>query len=443
MNKKKIGLIVLGLVLFIASNFLPLPLSFQAKIVLGISLLAAVYWFSEALPLHVTGLLASFLLLLTASLNLKQITALYLDPVIVLLFGGFVLAVALQKYKLDELIAFKILRLVGKKPERILFGLMLVTWFFSMWMSNTASTAIMLPIALTILVKNKLNALKSSYGKALVLGIAFAATIGGIATLVGTTPNPLAAKYLRDAGQAFSFIDWMYYALPFAIILLLVAWIVLIKLFKPEIRYLKTIKIKPIFDKQKKSVLLVFALTVFLWLTTSFHGISSAAIALIPAVLFYLFSLLENKDFKRVNWGILLLIGSGLSLGAAIQSSGLDLFFAGLLENFIQGQPLFLVYLGIILFAIALTVFVSNTAAAALMIPLIMPLAPLIGVNVRILVLLTAIAVSLDFIVPVGTPPNAIAYSSGYVKVKDMAKAGSIIALIAALMLSGLALLYW
>jgi sodium-dependent dicarboxylate transporter 2/3/5 len=296
---------------------------------------------------------------------------------------------------------------------------------------------------LVILARNKIKPLKSNYGKALVLGIAYAATIGGIGSLVGSTPNVIAAKFLNEGGIAFSFTDWMYYGLPFVILFIPVAWVLLTRMFKSEVKQLKTIPFEKKLTRYQKKVLIIFGITVLLWLTTKIHGIESSTISLVPIILLYVCGLLDTDDFAKINWATLILIGGGLSLGLAIQSSGLDMTIAQLMQVTIISQPLFIIFVGIAFFAILLTVVASNTAAAAVMIPLMFPLAAALNLPVTTVVMLAAIGVSLDFIVPVGTPPSAIAYSSGFVRVKDMAKAGVILAALGVLLLAGLALLYW
>lgn len=442
-KQKKALFLLLGAIIAVAVFFLPLPLDERAKIVLGITALAMVYWFTEAIPLHATALLVSFLLIVAAGFSPQASFAPYFDPVIVLLLGGFVLAVALQKHSLDEMIAIGLVNRIGSNPKIVLLGIMAVTAFLSFWMSNTAATSIMLPIGLIILTQNNLLPLKSKYGRAMVLGIAYAATIGGIGTLVGSTPNPMAAKFLRDAGVSFGFNEWLLYGIPFVLIFLPIAWFVLAHLFKPEKEKIFVEKHEIKFDKKKIAVLAIFGLTVALWLSSFWHGIADATIALVPVLLLYLFSLVDTQDFLKVNWPVLILIGGGLGLGSAMIETGIGNYFAGLLFGIVQGQPFFLIALVVAGFAIILTLFTSNTAAAALMLPLMIPLAPMIGMPVHVLVVLAAIGVSLDFIIPVGTPPSAIAYSSGYIRTKDMVFAGTILAVLGVIVLAALSSLYW
>jgi sodium-dependent dicarboxylate transporter 2/3/5 len=331
---------------------------------------------------------------------------------------------------------------VGSSPKRVLLGLMIVTAFLSMWMSNTATTAIMIPIALVILKKNNLPPLKSNFGRATVLGIAYAANIGGIGTLVGTTPNMIAVKFLADHGVHLNFVDWMVLAIPLVIILLPIAWFALSRMYKSELEKIKVEKFKLTLGGTQKKVLGIFALTVLLWLSTPLHGVASSTIALVPIIMLYALSLLESQDIKTIDWPTLLLVGAGLSLGSAIEFTHLDAVGAHFLQNLVANQPLFLILLAVALFSIILTAFASNTGTAAIVVPVMIPLALFLNVDIKLLAVAAAMATSLDFLLPVGTPPNAIAYSSGYIKVRDMIKAGFFIAILASVILSLLAL-FW
>ena len=219
--------------------FLPLNIPNQAHIVLAILITVGSLWLTEAMPIHVTSLFIPLFLVLFAGINVTESFVPFFDPVVVLLMGGFALAYALQKYHLDESIAHFFIIKIGTSPKRFLLAIMLATAFLSMWMSNTATTAVMMPIVLVILADSGLKPLNSSYAKAAVLGVAFSATIGGLGTIIGTTPNAMAIKFLRDEGIRLSFLGWMYHALPFTIIFLFVVWFLIINIYKPEIKNLK------------------------------------------------------------------------------------------------------------------------------------------------------------------------------------------------------------
>ncbi len=450
MTKKiRFFIAVFAVLLFFSVLFFPLEILPLQKVVLAVLFLAMILWFSELVPLHITAFIVSFLLIVAGGFydktvfTPKEVFSPFFDPVIMLLLGGFVLALGLQKHGLDKFITFHLLKKVGCKPKNFLFGLMCLTAFFSFWMSNTASTAILLPIAIVVLNSNKLKPLDSRFGKALVLGIAFSATIGGIGTIIGSPPNAMALSYLNDEEISFGFSDWLMYGIPLTILLLPIAWFVLIKFFHPEIHEIKIdFSFEPLTKKQKL-VLLIFGVTVLMWLTTKIHGIHSAVVALIPIILLYAFGLLETKDINKVSWSALILFGGGLTLGNAIQLVGLDNVFASLLFDYLSGQAILIILFALAVFAVIFTLVASNTAAAAISIPLVIPLARGLGIPVEIAVMVIAIGVSLDFIVPIGTPPSTIAYSSGYIKTKDMAKSGIVIAVLGILLLTLLAFFVW
>ncbi len=439
----KVLIIAIAIVISISISSYVLPFGTPQHTVLSIIFIGMILWFSELIPLHVTALIVAFLLIVLGGFTPKDIFAPFFDPVIVLLLGGFVIALGMQKHKLDEYIALKLLGKTSNSPKIFLLVLMYLTAFLSMWISNTASTAILIPIGIVILSKNGLKPLKSSFGKSMILGIAFSATIGGIGTLVGSTPNVIAAKFLTENGIQFGFIEWMFHGLPFVLLFIPVAWFVLISIFKPDIKTLKTVKFDKSLSGKQKQVIVVFLITVVLWLTTSIHGIASSTISLIPIFLLYGARLLDTKDFSRIDWATLILIGGGLTLGLSMHAVGLDIMFANVMQTIIIGQPLFLALVIVASFAVILTLFASNTAAAAVMIPIMIPLAITLGLDVRSIVVIAAIGTSLDFIVPIGTPPSAIAYGSGYIRMKDMAKVGVVIAVLGILLISGMAILYW
>ncbi len=444
MNEKAKPLLIgLSLVIGVITWFLASGLPLGQQSVLAIMLFAGTLWFTEALPLHVTALLVPLLLVLFSGFTPKEAVNPFFDPVVVLILGGFILAVAMQKHGLDEKIAYFFINRFGDTPARFLLGLMAVTAFMSFWMTNTASTALMLPIALVVLKSNKITPLKSKYGKSIVLGIAYAATIGGMGTLIGSTPNAIAAKFLGDQGIAMSFTDWMFFGLPLVVILLPICWFLLTKLFPANNKKLHVKKQVTKLNQKQKKTLGVFAITVALWLTTSIHGITSSMISIVPIIALYLLNLLNTKDFSKAHWPTLILFGGGLSLGTAISMVGLDLKMADLIVSVVGGQAPFIVFIGVAAASILLTIFASNTAAAAIIVPVAIPLAAGLGLDLRLLTVVAALGVSLDFIVPIGTPPSAIAYSSGYIHVRDMVKAGTILAVISVLVLAGFASFFW
>jgi sodium-dependent dicarboxylate transporter 2/3/5 len=419
-----------------AVYLLPLGLEETPHKMLFVMLFVAMLWITEAAPLHATAIFAAFLLIIFAGLSPKDVFAQYFDPVIVLLLGGFVIAVAMSKHGLDEYIAYKIMGKVGNSPKMVVLGLMATTTFISMWISNSAAAAIVMPIALVILVKNREKVGKSNFGKASVLAVGYGATIGGIGTIVGSTPNIIAAKFLHDSGVSFSFYDWLYRGFPFMLVLMFLGWLVLITIYRPEKKKIENIrKIAGITSEQKK-VIAIFALTVFLWVTESIHGIDNSVVALVPIILFYFSGMLLTEDFMKVNWATLILVGGGLALGMGIHVTRLDASFASLIANVASGQNVFGLFLLLGIFGVLMTIFVSNTTAAAVYLPIVVALASSFGAGMTNTVVVAAIGVSLDFMFPFGTPPTAIAYSTKFVNTRDIAKAGIIISIIGVLLLA-------
>jgi sodium-dependent dicarboxylate transporter 2/3/5 len=414
-----------------------------ARFVAALAGLGMVLWVSETLPLYATALLISLLLIVPGGFAVDAVFASYFDPAVVLIFGGFVMGVALQKHGLDRYLADLILGRLGDRPSMVLLGFMALAAGFSMWITNTAATAILLPIALGVVVGNGLTPGTSRYGKALVLGIAYGATIGGIATPVGSTPNPIAVRFLREAGTPIGFLDWVVKLAPLAALLILAAAAVLLSFYRPELARVERPTARPQLDRKMAGVVAIFLVTVALWLTGSLHGVSAAAVSVVPVVALFVTRLLTEDDMARVDWGTLLLIGGSLALGQAIIASGLADAMGGFLAGALGGLPVVAVFFAITMFAIGLTVFTSNTAAAAILIPIVIPLAGVLGVPATPLVLLVMAGVSVDFLVPVGTPPNAMAYATKAVRVKDMLRAGAPLVVVAGLLATGLAVLYW
>ena len=406
-----------------AYGFWPLPEPRQALVAATLSAVV-VLWVSEFVPLYVSGLFGSFVLIAFGDFSASEIFEPYFDPVIALFLGGFVLARGMQKYALDERIAHEILKRVGDRPSIFVLGLMGVTAFLSMWMSNTASAAIMIPISVVVLSENRLFHRQSRFARGTVLSIAYAASIGGVGSLVGSPPNAIAARYLGEHGIALGFVEWMTKTLPFVLLALLFTWLLLLLFNRPEIERIRfTHEPRPV-DRPQKWVMTIFTLTVLGWLGTRVTGISAYAVALIPVIALFALKLLDDSDLGKISWPTLLLFGGGLSLGSAVNRVGIDSWLASLFETSIGSVPLFVALTGLVACAILVTMVASNTASAAIMIPLMLPLSASLGIDMQAIAMLVAIGVSLDFMMPVGTPPNAIAYSTGMVNVGQMIRNG-------------------
>ncbi len=408
--------------LLAAALSLAIPIETDARLVLAILAFAMVLWVSETVPLAITALASSLLLILVAGREAKPVFAAYFDPVVVLLLGGFVLGVALSKHGLDVTLATAMTRRAGGHPSRVLLAIMATTALFSMWISNTASTAIMLPIALGIVTANPGHS--SNLARTLVLGVAFSANVGGIATPIGTTANAIAIRFLSEAGASITFMGWMVRAVPLVVLMVVVLWWLLLRIYPLDRESLASApRVEPM-RREQWLVMSVFLLTVTLWLTTDLHGVSAPVVAVVPILLLAIIRLLDEDDLHKVGWPTLLLIGGGLALGDAITGSGLDALFGDLVANIVGGRGGVVAFAAVAVASLLLTVFASNTAAAVIMVPIAIGLAQLWDLPLQGITVVAAAALSLDFLVPVGTPPNAMAFGTGHVHVREMAKVG-------------------
>ncbi|MEO0285403.1 MAG: SLC13 family permease [candidate division WOR-3 bacterium] len=424
--RRFIGLILVALSALILYH-LPLlnALTEPQKITALIFFVAAILWIFEIIPLYITSfviLVLEILWLLPKLENVKATAFLspFFSTTIILFLGGFVLARGLEAYKIDELVAEKILEATKGKPGLTLFAFLAVSGFLSMWMSNTAVTALMLAVTLPVI--KKLD--DKNYAKALLIAIAFGANIGGMGTPIGTPPNAIALDYLKKAGISVNFPVWVGFAFPYVVILTVLTWLILYFMFPHRVKTVE-MHVTPDQEKRKdpkvKVVIGVSILTALLWLTESIHRVDSAYIALLPVLIYFSFGILNRKDFNSLSWDVLILMGGGLSLGEAFKLSGLGTYVVNSLG--LSNLP-FSVQLAILAGITALiTNFMSNTSTAALIIPLAMGL-NLDPVHQAILVVSIGLSASASMLLPISTPPNAIVYSSGELRVVDMFKVG-------------------
>jgi sodium-dependent dicarboxylate transporter 2/3/5 len=468
---QKIGLIA-GPLLFLIIFFSP-PLeglSPSAQRVGAVAIWMSVWWLTEALSLYATALLPLVLFPLLGIAEPRQAAAPYAEPTVFLFMGGFFLAVAMQRWELHKRIALVILHRLGHSPRRLLFGFMLATSLISMWVSNTATTMMLFPIGLALITRLEDPKRQSPFGTALMLGIAYAASIGGVGTLIGTAPN---AIFVGQARQLFpnltqiDFLHWMLIGLPYVFVFLPLAWLYLTfvtmrSLKEPEQRS---------FDLQQESsrlgslsrgewgVMLVFALTVLGWVFRSdlqlgsltvpgwsnFFGIQKwvddSTVAILSALLLFVIPVnlregifLLNWDWaKKIPWGILVLFGGGFALADAFQKTGLAAWVGGGLQGLAE-LPLFLLILLICLTIVFMSEIASNTALTVMMMPILGATATALNIHPYLLMLPATIAASSGFMLPVATPPNAIVFSSGYITQGQMAKAGFMLDLLGALL---------
>lgn len=450
---KKLIALLLGPIIFILFIIFQAPtgMSSNAFIMVGITLWIAIWWISEAVPIAVTSLLPIVLFPATGILNISETTAAFGDKYVFLYLGGFLLAIAIEKWNLHKRMALHIINSIGTNIYGIILGFMVATAFLSMWISNTATAVMMLPMGMSIVSTLKDNPTTDEnentiFGKTLMLSIAYAASIGGIATLIGTPPNLVFAGFVQKTyGIEITFSQWIKFGLPIAILLLGIAWLYLTRVAykfkqvefpggKQEIKRLLR-ELGPI-KKEEKIVFLVFIITALCWVTRSFiiqkfiPGIDDTAIAITAAiVLFIVPSSKKNEplihwgDAVKIPWGIILLFGGGMALATGFETTGLAVWLGNQM-GLLEGISLFLLVLIIITAVNFLTEVTSNLATTAMLMPILAPIAFNLNVNPFILMVATTVAASCAFMLPVATPPNAVVFGSGYLKISDMIKAG-------------------
>ncbi|GAP75702.1 sodium/sulphate symporter [Pseudoalteromonas sp. SW0106-04] len=427
----------------------------------GLTIWLASWWVSEVVPIPATSLLPLVIVPLAGIAPIKAVAAPYAHPLIYLFLGGFLLSIAMERWGLHKRIALTTLLLAGSKPSLQIMAMMAVTAFLSMWMSNTATAVMMLPIALSVVHLLKDNGSQcDNFAKALLLSIAYGASIGGIGTLIGTPPNALMAAYLADSYNIeIGFATWMMIGVPLALVMLTLTWLWLTKVMYKVDKTASQVETKGMFRNQlaqlgamsraEKSVLAVFALAAVSWVLRPVLAditglaISDTGIAIAAALLLFMLPaekhsqerVLDWQNAANVPWGILLLFGGGLTLAAQIKSSGLADYIANLLSG-ASAMPLVISVLVVAALITFLTEITSNTATAAGFLPLLGPVAESITGTPLVWVVPAAVAASCAFMMPVATPPNAIVFGSGEIKITDMIRAGFALNIIAIVLIT-------
>ncbi len=448
----------------------------EGRVTAGVGALMAVWWLTEAVPLSATALLPVACLPLFGARTIREATAPYADPVIFLFMGGFVLGLGMERWGLHRRVALTTILVVGTEPRMLVAGFMLASAMTSMWVSNTATTAIMLPIGVSVirLVFARLGqaydpenppaqgAPGANFATALMLGIAYAASIGGVGTLIGTPPNTILKGYVeRTYGQEIGFAQWLAVGVPLVAVFLPLAWLYLTRVAFPvrlgripggrqmirdELRGLGRM------NRGEWAVFVVFVLTALTWVMrprivalTGLTGLTDEGIAIIAAGALFLIPVdvrertfaMDWETASKLPWGILILFGGGLSLAAAIQGNGVDRFIGGGFEA-LRGVHPFLIVLATTLWVVFLTELTSNTAVTNTLMPVLggAGVAAALDLDAALLLIPAALAASLGFMLPVGTPPNAIVFGSGYVRLAQMVRAGFWLNLIGVLLVS-------
>jgi sodium-dependent dicarboxylate transporter 2/3/5 len=433
----------------------PLPLDLQVQYALAIFVCVAMLWTFGGLPLPVTALLVPVLLTFYGIFGTDEALKPFADPVVYLLMGGLIMAEAFRKHGVDRRLAYSIVARFGGDVGKILFSFMLVAAVLSMWISNTAAVALMIPVVLGIAArageeKGKLSIL-------FLLGIGIGSAIGGMATITGSAPNAVAssllAQRLAEQGAAWTFVDWMKIGLPISIALLAISWYVLRRLFPVRIESLNITSVRKELAEMghlspgERKTLGIFFPTVILWVAGADIGamfgfpasfMSAAIVALSAAVLLFASKTLEWQDARSISWDIFLIIGAGLALGEGLQQSGAADWMAGVLISLAGDLHIFIIMLVVSLVSVAFSNFMSNTATAAILVPILIGMSDELMVDPKLLVLVCALSVSISFITPIGTPPFTLIYSTGILSRKDIAMSGLRVSLPAVFAISAL-----
>jgi sodium-dependent dicarboxylate transporter 2/3/5 len=465
--------LVAGPLVFVALRlWAPGGLDGPQATVLGVGTWMAIWWISECLPLAVTALLPIALFPALGATSAREATAPFANEVVYLYLGGFLLAEALQQWRAHERMAFAVILRVGTDSRRLVLGVMLATAFISMWISNTATAAMMYPIALAIGARFGSDAAARSQQVALLLGVAFAASIGGMATLIGTPPNLILAGAARELiGVNLDFFSFLKFGLPIAAVLLPLCWFLLVRVFHPERIVMGADGVAALRNQQaglgpmssgEQRVFAVFVGMALAWffrepkvigmvslpgLTDVVPGLTDAGVAVIGGISLFLVPgqatpggvrrpLLTWSEARALPWDVLLLFGGGLSLAAAMESTGLATEIGQWMSG-LEGLPLPLVLLGVATVTVIVSELASNAATASMGMPIAVSLAAALGQPPLLLMLTIGLAASVGYALPMATPPNAIVFGSGVLTVRQMARAGLALDVIAIFLVVG------
>lgn len=456
------GILIMALFIFSTP---PESIGRQGWMAIGAGALMLLWWLTEALPLGVTALVPIVLFPpLGLADSVKDVTKNYGQSIIFLFVGGFIIGIAMQKWRLHERIALGILSRIGSGATAIIAGFMISTAFLSMWMSNTATTLMMLPVALSVLqLLNMEGKQGNKFGIALLLAVAFAANIGGTATIIGTPPNALLASFLSsEFDYELTFATWMSFALPFALVMLVICWFVLTRVCGAhrigsiegaEEMIQERYGLLGRMTFEEKAVSIVFMSTALLWLFKRYlplpFDINDVMIAIAAGITLFILPaskakggrLMERDDLAKIPWDVLLLFGGGLNLAAAMSGSGLT----AVVGDVITGMNVFsgaAVMLMIVFLVLMMTEVMGNMALITAMLPILVMVAINLGIPPMALAAGATLASSCAFMLPMGTPPNSIVFASGKITIPQMARVGICLNIIASILIWG-ALIFW
>jgi solute carrier family 13 (sodium-dependent dicarboxylate transporter), member 2/3/5 len=455
--RPRIGLFA-GPALFFLIIFMPTPegMSVEAQRVGAVAALMAVWWVSEALPIPAIALIPIGLFPLLGIMSSQEVTDQYANHIIYLFMGGFLIAVTMERWNLHKRIALNIINFVGVGPAKIILGFMIAAAFLSMWISNTATAMMMVPIGLAVIKQaqeiireQKISGVdpspyKFNFAIALMLGIAYACSIGGIGTIIGTPPNTVFVGVAENLfGHQISFVVWMMYGIPLSIIMLGITWIYLVRFAFPleitelpggkafiqaELQKLGTI------TKEETRVLLIFGAVAAAWISRGFFDmgqVHDSTIAILGALVLFAFPsdykkwvfLLDWETAVKIPWGIIILFGGGLAIAHGFSETGLAAWIAGQL-TVLENYNIIILLLAVTGLTILLTELTSNTATATMLMPILSSMAIAMAIHPYGLMVAATIAASFAFMLPVATPPNAVVFASSFITIPHMAKAG-------------------
>jgi sodium-dependent dicarboxylate transporter 2/3/5 len=465
--RQRVGL-MLGPLLFALVYFAPglTGLDDAPRAVLAVTLWVATWWITEALPIPATSLMPVFLLPIAGGADERTAAMAYGNPIVFMYMGGFTIALAIQKWDLHRRIAMRIVAMVGAGGRRITLGIILATAFLSMWISNAATALMMLPIGLALIEEVRREQLYDDeslrrFAKGLLLSIAYAASIGGLATLIGSVPNAVfAAVSQMSLGRTVSFAEWFFFAAPLTALMLTALYFYMTRVAfavrprqevgadfaREQLRQLGPMAF------EEKAVLAVFGTVAALWIGSGFLPaplrLSDTSISMIGAVSLFLLPARRGRgrlmgwpDMRNLPWGLLLLFGGGLSLAAAFESSGLTVWFGTLLGG-LQVLPTVLIVVALAAIVLFMTEVMSNTAVSNMLIPVGIGLAAGIGVDPHTIMAVIALSASCAFMLPISTPPNAAVFSADWLHIDDMVRAGFWMNLVALATISAFVLLW-